>query len=393
MKQVRKFYLASFLKNQTYFVPIIVLFFQDLGLSYSQIFWIFTIGAVFSFVVEIPTGIFADVYGKRRGILISKFLIFISFLFFAIAKDFYTLLFANLVYELGKSFRSGTETAYVFSYLKSHKYAPGYTIVKAKQKFYARISESIATALGGYIAYKFGFSMVFYVASLPALLNFIQTITWQKLDECQQAKKIYLRDNIIFARDSFKESFLRPGLRSIILNTALFGTAVVSLDKFIQPYMKDVGIDLQYFGIIYSAALLALAFLARYSANLEEKFGALRVVNYLSIFSFVPVLILALGLSNFWGIILFFIVLTVENIRSPIANSIFYEQVSDKNRATMGSILELFKSSSRLIFLPLVGHLADWYSISWALYFIAALILISSTVFYMSYDKVKIKFY
>ena len=54
MKQVNKFYLASFLKNQTYFVPIMVLFFQDLGLNYSQIFWVFTVGSIFSFIIEIP---------------------------------------------------------------------------------------------------------------------------------------------------------------------------------------------------------------------------------------------------------------------------------------------------------------------------------------------------
>ena len=111
MKQVKKFYLASFLKNQIYFVPIIVLFFQDLGLSYSDIFWVFTIGAAFSFIIEIPSGIIADIYGNRKSIIYSKLLIFISFLSFSFATGFTSLLIANLIYELGKSFRSGTETA------------------------------------------------------------------------------------------------------------------------------------------------------------------------------------------------------------------------------------------------------------------------------------------
>ena len=144
MKQVQKFYLASFLKNQIYFVPVIVLFFQDLGLNYSQIFWIFTIGAAFSFLMEIPTGVIADLFGNRRSIIWSKLLIFISFIAFGFAFNFWTLLIANLIYELGKSFRSGTETAYVYNYLAENKGAPSYTVVKANQKFYARLSESLS---------------------------------------------------------------------------------------------------------------------------------------------------------------------------------------------------------------------------------------------------------
>src|SRR3989339_2261030 len=102
MTQVQKIYLASFLKNQTYFVPIIIIFFQTFGLTYSEIFWIFTIGSVFSFLIEIPTGIFADLYGKRLSIIISKFLIFIAFIAFGFSFGFWSLILANLLYELGK---------------------------------------------------------------------------------------------------------------------------------------------------------------------------------------------------------------------------------------------------------------------------------------------------
>ncbi|MDD3662618.1 MAG: MFS transporter, partial [Candidatus Pacebacteria bacterium] len=82
MNQINKFYLASFLKNQTYFVSIVILFFQDIGLNYANIFWIFTIASVFSFIIEIPTGVFADKYGNRKSIILSKFLIFVSFIIF-----------------------------------------------------------------------------------------------------------------------------------------------------------------------------------------------------------------------------------------------------------------------------------------------------------------------
>ncbi|MDD5749871.1 MAG: MFS transporter [Patescibacteria group bacterium] len=383
MTQVKKIYLSSFLKNQTYFVPIIVLFFQDLGLSYSQIFWIFTIGSAFAFLIEIPTGIFADVYGKRQSIIISKFLIFISFVAFGFSSGFWTLLVANLLYEFGKSFRSGTETAYVYNYLSENKGSPSYTLVKANQKFYARISEAIAAILGGLVASRLGFSLVFFLAALPAFVNFAQALTWEQIKEYESQAKKTLASHLSLARKALLEIWQSRVVRIIVFNFAIFTAAFFALEKFTQPYMKSVGIELQYFGFIYSAFLLLIAFLARYAYKLEEKFGSIKIMNYLSLISFIPLLILGLGYSAIWGVGLFFFVLMVENIRSPIANNLFHQNISSDSRATTGSILEMFKSSIRLIFLPAIGYLADFYSMTIAILLLSLVVLINGLVFWI----------
>ncbi|PIR93663.1 hypothetical protein COT97_05320 [Candidatus Falkowbacteria bacterium CG10_big_fil_rev_8_21_14_0_10_39_11] len=385
MDQIKKIYLASFLKNQTYFVPIIIIFFQNLGLSYSEIFWIFTIGSVFSFLIEIPTGIFADLYGKRKSIIFSKFIIFLAFVAFGLSFNFLTLLAANLLYELGKSFRSGSETAYVYDYLAGHEDSPSYTTVKANQKFYARLSESIGTAVGGLIAVRFGFNWAFLIAAIPAFINYLQTLTWDRIKE--NGEKFSLVGRFKFAGDSFREIYRQKVLLRIIINIILFSSVFFALDKFIQPYMVEAGVPLELFGFIYSGFLLLVAFVVRYVSKLEDKFGGMAVVNYLTLISFLPLLILGLGYSSIIGIILFFFVLMVANIRSPIENSVFHEHVGSKNRATMGSILELFKSSAKLIVLPITGYLADFYSMRFAILILCFVILFNGTIFWLVKKK------
>ena len=139
MKQVTKFYLTSFLKNQTYFTPILIIFLQFNHLSLQEIFWVFTLGSVLSFVCEIPTGTFADFHGKKRSIVISKFLIFLSYVLFGFSGTFLMFVLSQALFELGNSFRTGTETAYTFEYLRQNSDNPTYTEVKGKQKFWARI--------------------------------------------------------------------------------------------------------------------------------------------------------------------------------------------------------------------------------------------------------------
>lgn len=394
MDQVRKLYLASFLKNQVYFVPIIVLFFQNLGLNYAQIFWIFTIGAAFSFVIEIPTGIFADLYGQRRSIIISKFLIFVSFIFFGLAGNFIMLLIANLIYELGKSFRSGTETAYAVNYLNEQKekytrtgeekyHLPSYTKVKINQKFYARISESLAAIFGGFIAYRFGFSWVFFVAALPALINWLQTLSWAKLagEEGRPLEQTSLSAHWLFLKESFRELRGKKVISMIIINISVFGAALAALDKFVQPYMKSAGIELQHFGLIYSLFLIIIAFLVKFAAKLEDKVGGEKIMNYSNLFALVPLVVLASGAPTIWSVALFFVVLMIDNLRSPVANNLFHEQVSAAKRATMGSILELFESLNKLWILPLIGYAADILSINTAILIIGALISVNLLFF------------
>lgn len=394
MTQVHKFYLASFLKNQTYFVPIIVLFFQDIGLNFQEIFWIFTIGSAFSFLIEIPTGIFADFFGNRRSIIISKFLIFFSFVLFGFAGSFLGLLLANLLYELGKSFRSGTETAYVFNYLDDYKDKeknPSYTKIKINQKFYARLSEASAALFGGFIAYRFGFSFVFFVASLPALINFLQTLSWKQLSFEEENKKIpKLAEQYLFIKKSLKEVFSNKLILSLILNIAFFGAGFTALDKFIQPYMKMSGLDLQYFGAVYSVFLVIIAFLTKLASRLEEKIGGEKIMNYTSFIAIIPLLVLSLRLESYWSIGLFFLVLMIDNLRSPIANNLFHEQVKKENRATMGSILELFSSLNNLWFLPLIGYMADIFSIYSAILIISGLFLVSGILFRIKVPKKRI---
>lgn len=383
MNQVFKFYLASFLKNQLYFTPILILFFLDFGLTYKEIFLIFTIGSVFSFLIEIPTGIFADFYGKRRSIILSKFFIFVSFLIFGFSSNFWFFVVAQVVYELGKAFRSGTETAYAYDYLASerNKSKITYTEVKGKQKFYARISESLSAFMGGFLVVYLGFQMIFFVAAIPAFLNFVFNFYWEDLNE--KTKRISIGESFKFVKGSLKEIYSKVYFLKLVVNIAIFSAVIVALDKFIQPYMINAGIALEYVGVIYSVFLFVGALIVRYSYLIENKFGQVNTINYLTFFAVIPALILGLGYISLFGVFLFFLIIIIENIRSPIDNSLFHSYVKSENRATMGSILELFKSVANLILLPFVGYIADVLSIYQAIFMLSVVLLISGILFFI----------
>ena len=388
MKQSTKFYLTSFLKNQTYFTPILILFLQLNHLNFQEIFWIFTIGSIFSLIIEIPTGIFADLYGKRKSIIISKFGIFVSYILFGLSNNFWMFLLSQVVFELGNSFRTGTETAYAFDYLKQNaKTNPSYTEVKGKQKFWARVSESLAALFGGFLAKLFGFNWVFLIAAIPAFLNFLLAISWEEIKE-RKSKKIKIKESWLHAKKSMQELTKTANLFKITMNIMLFAAVIAALQKFIQPYMVNANLPIELFGIIYSIALGITAIVVRYSHIIEKKFGTINTINTMTFLGIIPLIILGLGHVSLIGVGLFFFVIIIENIRSPIANNEFHNLVKSKQRATLGSIMELFKSMGKIIILPIMGYFADAFSIYTAIMILAFILIISSVFFYIKKQSV-----
>lgn len=387
MNQITKFYLTSFLKNQTYFTPILIIFLQAQTLSFQQIFWVFTIGSILSFIIEIPTGVFADLYGKRRSIIISKLFIFISFVVFGFSETFWMFVIAQSLFELGNSFRTGTETAYVYDYIKQKEKKITYTEVKGKQKFWARVGESIAAAAGGVIAAAIGFNWVFFIAAIPAFLNFLLAISWEEIKERKGG--VTFSESLEHAKQSVIGLFKNKDLLKVTINITLFTSVLAALTKFIQPYMVDANISIAWFGFIYSASLALTAVAVRYSYLIEKRFGTIKTINTLSFLAAIPILIIGFGYVSLIGVLLFFIVIIIENIRSPIANNEFHAHVKSEKRATLGSALSLSKNAGKIIILPLAGYFADIFSLYTSVLILGFILLINASLFYLR-NKVKI---
>lgn len=66
-----KFYLFDIFAAMIFAVPIIVLFWQDNGLSLTQVMILQSIFSLMIVILEIPTGYFADIYGRKNVLFLS----------------------------------------------------------------------------------------------------------------------------------------------------------------------------------------------------------------------------------------------------------------------------------------------------------------------------------
>jgi MFS family permease len=192
MNQLHKFYLTEFLKTQRYFIPVMILFLQFHKLSYTEIFLLYAIQSFVVFLLELPSGVFADLFGKKAALIISRASLIPAYALFAVADHFWFFFLAMIFMALNKAFKSGTHKAYIFDYLEQNSSKITPSEVFGKNKFWARMGEAIASVSGGFIAAKLGFYVVFLFALVPTIANFLIALTYEKIEEKHRAKKFTL---------------------------------------------------------------------------------------------------------------------------------------------------------------------------------------------------------
>jgi len=116
--QFYKFSLYGFLKNLRFFEPFLILFFAEKGILYFQIGTLYAIREISTNILEIPTGIVADSFGRRRTMVYSFISYIISFIIFYFSSHYFLFVIAMVFFSFGEAFRTVTHKAMIFEYLK-----------------------------------------------------------------------------------------------------------------------------------------------------------------------------------------------------------------------------------------------------------------------------------
>ena len=75
-----KFGLYGFFKNLKFFEPFFILFLLSAGLSFFEIGILFLIKYIVVYIIEIPSGLIADLYGKKSTLIACFVFYIISFI-------------------------------------------------------------------------------------------------------------------------------------------------------------------------------------------------------------------------------------------------------------------------------------------------------------------------
>ena len=173
-KNIKKFSYYGFFKNLKFFEPFLYIFFLNIGFSYFQIGSLISIREITKNIFEVPSGIYADNYGRKTSLQICFVSYIISFIIFYLGNTYLIMAFAMILFGIGEAFRSGTHKAIIFNYLDVHNIADLKTEVYGRTKSYSLIGASISAVIGGFIVFvRSNYRLIFLFSIIPYIIDFI----------------------------------------------------------------------------------------------------------------------------------------------------------------------------------------------------------------------------
>lgn len=359
-----KNYLFIFLNRLDLTQGVWMIYLAVKGMSLTQLGILEGIFHLTSFCMEVPTGIIADLWGRKVSRMLGRAFSFVSTIVLIFSNNFYMFALSFIISAISYNLESGAGDALIYDSLKQIGREKEYMKVNGNNEMFMQIGTLIALPLGGYLASKnyllpFALSAVLAFITLVQAFSFTEPDIHRKREESNRAinlLKTQLVDSIKVIKNNKKVGFFIVFINVI----SLF---ITTLFYYLQNYWKVQGHSEFQIGIYLSISSLLAGIMATKVYKLE------RILKEKGILMFMPfVIILAM-----WGIALtnyspiFYVVI-------GIMDSIVYVTVSDyinklipsENRATILSLESMVFSFLMIVVFPLIGKVGDAVSLNFA---------------------------
>lgn len=369
---IRKIYLYETLYSMMFYTPIIVLFYQANGLSMAQIMMIQSFSSIVWIMMEVPSGYFADLVGRKKSLLLNAIFAILSTLILGFGHSFYHFLAAAFFWALAGVFVSGADSAFVYDTLKALGKEKMYKKVWGNVAFYYYIGSSIASVIGGLLGginfrYPFFAMIAVYLLLIPLTLSLYEPN----------------RPKVVSGKNRFSDLlkiihgsvFRNKKIGLLIVYSALIASAISISYWLYQPYLKLTGLNIVYFGLVFAAFNLVKAMSAKYSHAVEEKLG--RNISLVMLFIFTGACYILMGSAIFvWSFTFVFLFQFVSGFSSVVISDYIHGETDSGIRATVMSVHSLTGNIFSAIMAPIIGKLVDIYTMPQALTYIGAVVII-----------------
>lgn len=394
--QFYKFCGYGFLKNLRFFDPFIMLFFREMGLSFLQIGLLFSVREICINLFEIPTGVVADMVGRRRAMVSSFSAYLVSFaIFYALGFNFWFCAAGMVFFAMGETFRSGTHKAMILEYLKlrgwEHLKVDYYGRTRSCSQLGSALSALIAAAL---VFYSGSFRIIFLASTIPYALDLLLMLSYPRaLDGHPVKSRPGLRDFLRFTGESFREVYRNRILRRTLLNSSLVSSSFKISKDYLQPILKGWALALPLFlmlsgeqrtavliGIVYFFIYLLTSQASRNAGIWQTIWGrSSRAMNVNYLLSILVYLGAGAALFLRWhiaAVLAFLIIFLIQNLHRPLMVGYVGEVADSRHMATILSTENQSRAVLVALLAPLVGHLADSFGVGGGLMGLGIILLL-----------------
>lgn len=373
-KKVQRTYLTLLLCNTlaaSLIWGINTIFLLDAGLSNLEAFAanaFFTAGMV---LFEVPTGVIADLKGRRVSFMLGTITLAVSTLLYLalwqVGAPFWGWAVVSVFLGLGFTFFSGATEAWLVDALHFTNYKGKLETVFAKGQIVGGIAMFTGAIGGGILAQATNLGVPYMLRGIILLFSFVLAFMLMRdmgFTPVKGKRPIAAIKNIL--EDSLTYGLRNPAVRWVML-TGPFISGVSFYGFYaLQPYLLELwGNEKAYALAGITAAILASAqvaggVLAPYFGRVFHRrttilfTGTLLSAVFITLMGLIPNFWIVTGLVVLWGLLF--------AATTPVHQAYLNTLILAKQRATVLSFDSLLGSAGGVVVQPILGRAADVWS-------------------------------
>ncbi len=358
-REIYFFLIAEFVKSLEFVGVILLVFFKDWGgLSQLEVQSLQSWFLILVFLLEIPTGIFADIRGKKMSVILGHLMTILGFLLYSIEPNIYLFFLAESILGIGLALQSGAQEGWLYSRVKQ---------LGVERYYRDIISLNSNMKMGGFLLASLCFPLIpaldlpiyFRISVIPIAIAI--GILFLIKDE-----KVVGDDDEELGWESYKNKIKEGGgkvirdksLRNLTIYATILGTAGYFVLWLFQAALIELNVPLEQFGWFRIVLLLAQIIMIWVMGimvlkNMKKGMWIIGVIVALGFLTAgviqAPIgIIILLLFSGGFGL----------QVRQVISQEI-NQRIEEKERATVLSFIGMIRRTSLIVLNPLVGVWVD----------------------------------
>ena len=391
-RRIQRVYLTLLLGNTlaaSFIWGINTLFLLDAGLSNLEAFGanaFFTAGMV---LFEVPTGVVADVWGRRVSYLLGTITLacatLLYWLLWVVNAPFVLWALVSILLGLGFTFFSGAVEAWLVDALRHAGYEGGLETVMGRGQMVSGAAMLVGSVLGGVVAQATSLGVPFLMrAGVLVVVFFVAARTMWDVGFVPAPSAHPAQDVRRLFHESIDYGLRNRPVRWVMLAAPFASGVGIYTFYALQPYLLDLWGDPSAYSIaglaaaIVAGAQIAGGYLAPRFRRLFRKRTTALIISALASAGALA----AVGLTDtFWvALALLTVWAMVFAAEMPIRQAYLNDMIPSRQRATVLSFDSLMGSSGGVVVQPLLGRAADVWSYSTSLV-LGALIQLATVPF------------
>lgn len=385
-KIIKTYVTLSFLLSlaHAFFFATYQVFLFSRGMDYLQMNIINMFFMAGVFLLEVPTGAFADVLGRKKSVVAGCFVLSLSFLVYFVSHSFWIFVLAEILGAGGFAFISGAMEAWAVDSLKFHNFNGSLEHVFKRESQFDQAGILLGSVIGGYVG-NINIAYPWLMCSIGCFLVGIYAMFVLKESYFVKKKlELSLRPFVNVARDSMSYGIRHKAIFYLVGFTLIFNFTLQGFNMQWPFVFKDnYGFSVSGLGWMFAITSLMIMLGSQFSTWLAGKVKHEKVSMIASQSVTAAGMILA---STMFGLVPVMIGFMVHEfgrgLFKPLKSAYLNRRIPDKKRATVISFESMVTKLGAFAGLLVSGYLAKKYSISLS-WLVSGIVLAVSVVIFL----------